>query len=1005
MGSGSNLRKLVCASALLLSVAVGAIRLGIAPAEADYDTGVSAYQSGDFRGAYEAWQPLAQAGDATAQNALGALYDHGLGVPEDHVKAAYWYEKAAKQNFPLAMRNLGTLYANGHGVPLDAEQAKFWLQKAADTGDEQAAKRLAALTRTVPPAAPASEAGATSFPTEPPTQEAVQPKQTMRGGHDMTSEDVVEEQPQPGSSSDAAPAMTESSGPLPSGVTTGGNDGLTEVPPAVPSAAPADAAAPDTTTTDTTMTEPAPSAEPAPMPEATAPTTPEVAVPAPAPAIATTEGGLPKSTPAQPESSTGKKKAEATPAVAAPAMTTETPAPAPTSEPMTPPPSTTPVMTKTEPLQLAPAAPTPPPSATETTPPAASTEAAAVEVQPQPAPTTEPATTPEPSATETTPAAPSTEVAAVAPEPQPVPTTEPVTEATPQPTAEPTAEAASAEAPVAMPATTAPVQTAAAVAPPPPPLPNWLLGQWQGPTQGCPPGGGVEFEESKATLYKSGKVDATFPVAYRVEPGSVTVSTVGPDGITQDFTYQRTGTNSMIIVGIPQKMSRALLGAAHRRCGVAPETQQANMSAPIAVYPDSTPEVSDNQTPPKVSAQKYEESAAAISGAPSAAVADLPKTTPPAATPEPELEPMPAPTPEPQSEPAPTAAAEPIIPELKPDESAATQTAEAPSTEEATAPIPATPTEEPAAPSTEAVTPSTEPAPSETVVPESDAPEATVEPTEPPLPKSTMPASTADKAKKAEEEKAAAEAAASAAATAEATPEPTPAPEPSSEPASTETEPAPIAEPAPSAASTAEATPVPEPTTPEPTTTTAPTTTEPATAEPVMPAPEPTQEAAVTPPPASPPVPSTTPEQLAEEDLAAGNTDKAMALAKAGNTGVAVNVAGMYEFGHKPMEQDYAKAAEWYTIAAEHGDPYAQYKVGRAYTRGTGVPIDRVQAYKWLTVGMQSLSNARDSKTGKVSRMELETALNDIVGAMSQEEVTKASQMVKQYNEQHHIAE
>ena len=128
-------------------------------------------------------------------------------------------------------------------------------------------------------------------------------------------------------------------------------------------------------------------------------------------------------------------------------------------------------------------------------------------------------------------------------------------------------------------------------------------------------------------------------------------------------------------------------------------------------------------------------------------------------------------------------------------------------------------------------------------------------------------------------------------------------------------------------------------------------------------------------------------------------------LAKGGDTGVAVNVAGMYEFGSKPMPQDYAKAAEWYTLAAEHGDPYAQYKMGRAYTRGLGVPIDRVQAYKWLTIGMQSLSNAKDEKTGKVSRMELETGLNDIVGAMSQEEVTKASQLVRQYNEQHHIAE
>jgi hypothetical protein len=37
--------------------------------------------------------------------------------------------------------------------------------------------------------------------------------------------------------------------------------------------------------------------------------------------------------------------------------------------------------------------------------------------------------------------------------------------------------------------------------------------------------------------------------------------------------------------------------------------------------------------------------------------------------------------------------------------------------------------------------------------------------------------------------------------------------------------------------------------------------------------------------------------------------------------------------------------------------------------------------------------------------MEIETAVNDIVGAMSQEEITRASQLVKQFNEQHGTAE
>src|ERR1700743_2626916 len=106
MRSGRKLSKLVCALAFS-----GAL-FSVTAAWADYQAGVDAYRNSDFQGAFQQWLPLAEQGDAQAQNALGALYDHGLGVSQDYVKAAYWYGKSAKQSFPLGMRNLGTLYAN-----------------------------------------------------------------------------------------------------------------------------------------------------------------------------------------------------------------------------------------------------------------------------------------------------------------------------------------------------------------------------------------------------------------------------------------------------------------------------------------------------------------------------------------------------------------------------------------------------------------------------------------------------------------------------------------------------------------------------------------------------------------------------------------------------------------------------------------------------------------------------------------------------------------------------
>jgi TPR repeat protein len=439
----------------------------------------------------------------------------------------------------------------------------------------------------------------------------------------------------------------------------------------------------------------------------------------------------------------------------------------------------------------------------------------------------------------------------------------------------------------------------AAVTPPPPEPDNWLLGKWQGPSLGCPPGGGVEFTADQSFTYYKGKISVTLSVTYRVSADSVTVTTVGPDGIEQNYVYQKTGPNSMIIVGIPPNMPRSLLGAAHRRCGPPPSsampTQQA-LQAPVAVYPGTTPTL-PTEAPKATSDTNYAE------------------------TPEPAQAPVAATVPLPKS----------------------------------TTPVPA----QTAAPAIAAPAPAAKPA----------KPAKSAKPT---LPKSTAPASLAEKSKPAKPEPAAAKVAAA--------------------PAATET--APAAE----TSSTDQASAAPA----ENATTQAPP------AETTTPAPEPTQEAAA---PTNPPpsAPNSDAEQSGWDALNAGDTDKAVAiwqpLAKGGNTGLAVNVADMYEFGQK-LPQDYAKAVEWYQIAAEQGDGYAQYQVGRAYTRGMGVPIDRVQAYKWLTLAMQQLSNDQaKGKTGKASKMELENALSDIVGAMSQEEVTRAAQLVKQYDDQHKIAE
>jgi len=74
---------------------------------------------------------LAERGDARAQAFLGFMYEHGRGVPQDYVAAAYWYTSAAEQGHATAQYLLGLMYDKGHGVERSDTLAYMWLNLAA----------------------------------------------------------------------------------------------------------------------------------------------------------------------------------------------------------------------------------------------------------------------------------------------------------------------------------------------------------------------------------------------------------------------------------------------------------------------------------------------------------------------------------------------------------------------------------------------------------------------------------------------------------------------------------------------------------------------------------------------------------------------------------------------------------------------------------------------------------------------------------------------------------
>ncbi len=109
----------------------------------DFEAGLKAYRSGDYAAALKHWKPLAEQGNALAQNNLAVMHGRGQGVPQDFSEALRWYRRAAEQGNAGAQTALGGMYARGEGVPQDFAQAVRWYREAAEQGSVRAQFGLA----------------------------------------------------------------------------------------------------------------------------------------------------------------------------------------------------------------------------------------------------------------------------------------------------------------------------------------------------------------------------------------------------------------------------------------------------------------------------------------------------------------------------------------------------------------------------------------------------------------------------------------------------------------------------------------------------------------------------------------------------------------------------------------------------------------------------------------------------------------------------------------------
>lgn len=160
--------------------------------QASFDAGLSQYDAGNFKGAYETWRKIedvdlaalrnvalmlrkgegvkkdpeaarqkmeraADMGLVTAQADLGEMLLNGEGGKPDPAGAVPWLGRAAAAGHPIAALELGQLFEAGNGVQKDLEAARRLYEIAAKAGSQEAATRLRAMPPAPPPDSPATQ--------------------------------------------------------------------------------------------------------------------------------------------------------------------------------------------------------------------------------------------------------------------------------------------------------------------------------------------------------------------------------------------------------------------------------------------------------------------------------------------------------------------------------------------------------------------------------------------------------------------------------------------------------------------------------------------------------------------------------------------------------------------------------------------------------------------------------------------------------------------------------
>ena len=90
---------------------------------ADLQSGVNAFDRGDYTSALKELKPFSRKGDSLAQVMLGLMYYQAKGVTQDYHEALRLFLLAADQGEGMAQLSIGFMYSGGQGVDRNFAQS------------------------------------------------------------------------------------------------------------------------------------------------------------------------------------------------------------------------------------------------------------------------------------------------------------------------------------------------------------------------------------------------------------------------------------------------------------------------------------------------------------------------------------------------------------------------------------------------------------------------------------------------------------------------------------------------------------------------------------------------------------------------------------------------------------------------------------------------------------------------------------------------------------------